>query len=672
MTSAANTAQVTRSINCFRIGTPQWLSDERFAALLALFDRYPGVTDEVTFFTSETHPPLPLEVLRDRCALLSRRMDEVRRHGYQTGINILATIGHHEENLPNSLDGPYTRMTDPDGRISRGVLCPNDERARDYIREAYRLITEANPDYIWVDDDVRLFGHGPILAGCFCDTCLATFSRETRREWSRESLREAVNSGPLADRLMYRRAWLAHNRATIARLFSLIEQTVHAIRPGLPIGFMTGERYFEGYDFDAWAEVLSGASAAPVRWRPGGGTYTDEKLDNIVGKAHDIGRQVAFLPSAVTVIQSEIENFPYQRLKKSAKATALEAAAYIAAGCTGAAYNVLSMYDEPLDEYEPLARVLTENRPFLDALAKAGGRSSPVGLHSGWSKDSFATLQLAEGDWLFPREGVPGGQTNEFHEIGIPPAYSLDAAQAVALTGNGVRAFDRRTLERILSGGAYLDAEAARALEEMGHAELVGFRVGEAFPIDAIEQFLPHPLCGAFAGRERDGRQSFWKRTAYALEPMPGAEPLARLVDYGRKELAACGLGVFENSLGGRVCVAGYAPWTFLQNLSTSSRTKAIVRWLSRETLPAYVESFHRIVLWVREPEPGRVAIALLNASLDPARQASLLVRTAANELRLTDMRMQQATVSAAGSDTPYRRFVLPDMSPWEMVLLEG
>jgi len=33
---------------------------------------------------------------------------------------------------------------------------------------------------------------------------------------------------------------------------------------------------------------------------------------------------------------------------------------------------------------------------------------------------------------------------------------------------------------------------------------------------------------------------------------------------------------------------------------------------------------------------------------------------------------MQQATVSAAGSDTPYRRFVLPDMSPWEMVLLEG
>ena len=672
MTSATKTAQIARSTNCFRIGTPQWLSDELFTALLALFDRYPGVTDEVTFFTSETHPPLPLDVLRERAAILSRRMDEVRRHGYHTGINILATIGHHEENLPNSLDGPYVRMTDPDGRITRGVICPNDERAREYIREAYRLITEANPDYIWVDDDVRLFGHGPILAGCFCDTCLATFSRETRREWSRETLRAAVNGGSTEDRLTVRRAWIAHNRATIARLFELIETTVHAIRPGLTVGFMTGERYFEGYDFDSWANVLAGSAGAPVRWRPGGGTYTDDRLDNIIGKAHDIGRQIAFLPDGVSVIQSEIESFPYQRLKKSARATALEAAAYIAAGCTGAAYNVLSMYAEPLNEYEPLVRVLAENRPFLDALARACGRTAPAGLHSGWSKDSFAAAQLDDGDWLFPREGVPGGQTAEFHEIGIPPAYALDAAKVVAITGNGVRAFDRKTLQRILSGGVYLDPEAAKALEEIGHAQLVGFRVGQAFPIDAIEQFLPHPLCGAFAGRERDGRQSFWKRTAYALEPMPGAQPLARLVDYGRKELAACGLGVFENSLGGRICVAGYAPWTFLQNLSTSSRTKALVRWLSRDTLPAYVESFHRIVLWVREPEPGRVAIALLNTSLDPAVRASLLVRAAASHLRFTDMRMQQTAASAAGSDGPYRRFVLPDLGPWEMALLEG
>jgi hypothetical protein len=43
----------------FRIGFPQWMPENRFRELLALFERYRGVTDEVTFFTSETHPPPP-------------------------------------------------------------------------------------------------------------------------------------------------------------------------------------------------------------------------------------------------------------------------------------------------------------------------------------------------------------------------------------------------------------------------------------------------------------------------------------------------------------------------------------------------------------------------------------------------------------------------------------
>ena len=53
-----------------------------------------------------------------------------------------------------------------------------------------------------------------------------------------------------------------------------------------------------------------------------------------------MGRQVSALPDWVVTIQSEIENFPYHRLKKSAHITALEAASHIAAGCTGAAFNV--------------------------------------------------------------------------------------------------------------------------------------------------------------------------------------------------------------------------------------------------------------------------------------------------------------------------------------------
>jgi hypothetical protein len=60
-------------------------------------------------------------------------MEAARAQGYRSGINVLATLGHHEENLPNSLSGDYTPMTDPAGGVCRGTLCPNDDRLRAYI-----------------------------------------------------------------------------------------------------------------------------------------------------------------------------------------------------------------------------------------------------------------------------------------------------------------------------------------------------------------------------------------------------------------------------------------------------------------------------------------------------------------------------------------------------------
>jgi len=81
----------------FRIGTQLWMPTERFSQLMALFERYKGVTDEVTFFTSGTHACLPLHVIRERAELLADRMAQSRGLGYRTGINLLSTIGHHNE-----------------------------------------------------------------------------------------------------------------------------------------------------------------------------------------------------------------------------------------------------------------------------------------------------------------------------------------------------------------------------------------------------------------------------------------------------------------------------------------------------------------------------------------------------------------------------------------------
>jgi len=659
--------KVDKAFISFRIGVPLWSSEKRYSELLDLFDKYKGVTDEITFFTSTTHPPLPLDVFQERVAILKFRMAEARKRGYKAGINILATIGHHNENLDHSLREDYTRITNIDGEICNGSFCPNDEGMRQYVKNIYQLATQANPDYIWIDDDIR-FGHMPIGLGCFCDNCLNIFEKESGIRYTRQSLKKALNEGPADEKLKLREAWLQHNRNTISRLFVLIEKTVHAITPALPLGFMTGDRFYEGYDFDNWSRILAGPNHAPVMWRPGGGFYSDITTSDLVGKSHDVGRQVSMLPQEVVSIQSEIENFPYQRLKKAANIVALEACSHIAAGCTGAAFNVLSFYDEPLDEYEPLMARLHEARPFFDLMVRSLGRSELAGIQTFWNKNSFATGNIDDGNWLHSGNPLV---SHDLYNIGLPTGYSNKTAKVTILGKDNVLALSKEEIKTLLSGAVYMDAEALNQLNRMGFSELTGFEVVRSENVDRIEKFTNHPLNGEFANSQRDNRQSFWKSAAYTLRPVnENAKPLSSLIDYSGKDVSSCTSGIFENKLGGKICVAGYYPWTFMENRSKSSQMKSVFRWLSKETLPGYIASFHRINLWIREPQSGKIALALTNASFDPAKNVILMLKTENKSVKIFDMACKETTITSSGNDGPYQRFVIPEVGEWELRLV--
>ena len=659
--------KVGKAFISFRIGVPLWSSEKRYAEVLDLFDKYKGVTDEITFFTSATHPPLPLDVFRERAARLKVRMAEARKRGYKAGINILSTIGHHNENLDNSLREDYTRMTNIDGEICKGSFCPNDEKMRDYVRNIYQLAARANPDYIWIDDDIR-FGHMPIGLGCFCDNCLNIFEKESGKKYTRESLKSALNEGPSDEKLRLRKAWLQHNRNTISRLFSLIEKAAHEINPELPLGFMTGDRFYEGYDFDNWSRILAGPNHAPVMWRPGGGYYNDNTTSELVGKSHDIGRQVSELPQEVVSIQSEIENFPYQRLKKAANMVALEACSHIAAGCTGAAFNVLSFYDEPLDDYESLIARLHEARPFFDLMVRSLGRCEIAGIQTFWNKESYATGKIDGGNWLFSGNPLV---SHDLYNIGLPTCYSNKTAKVTILGKDNVLALSKEDIKTLLSGAVYMDAEALNQLNKMGFGDLTGFEVVRSDLVDRIEKFTNNPLNGAFANSERDNRQSFWRSAAYTLRPVnENAKPLSSLIDYTGNNVSACTSGTFENKLGGRICIAGYYPWTFMEDLSKSSQMKSVFRWLSKETLPGYIASFHRINLWIREPQEGKVALAFTNSSFDPAKNVILLLKTDSKTIKVYDMTCKETLIHAAGADGPYQKFVIPEVEPWQISLV--
>lgn len=661
--SVPSTTPMERSFVSFRISGGVWEDAGRFADLLDLFDKYPGVTDEITFFTENTHTPPRLDIFEKRLATIKKRIAESKKRGYKSGINILCTVGHHPESLGTMIGPEYPRCMTIDGRIGEGTLCMNQPIFRERVRHIYTLMAEADPDYIWIDDDVR-FGHWINSAGeagnfCFCDTCMKIMSEKFGEEMTREKL------SPLMSDSAIRQKVLDFNSDSINSLFALIEETVHAVRPDLALGFMTGERYVEGYDFTRWAETLAGPGRKPVWWRPGGGFYTQDDINGMTRKAHDIGRQISLLPPSVRVIESEIENFPYAPLQKSRHITALEAAVHIAAGCTGAAFNVVTMNHEPVADYEALIAELARWRPFYDTLVKNLGRKPIVGAFPMWKRTDYANTIGNHVNGMMP----------PIFDIGIPIAYQRGDSPVLIPTNGYLAMLTGDEAKEILSHGVYTDVWGVSTFNDPNHLNLLsltGIEFGSEHAVDSIEVYSDDPLNGEFAGIDRNQPQSFWRDRVYGLYLTdPAARSLARLIDFTGQTTAETSMAVFENELGGRIAVAGYHPWNFFQSRPKATQMKRLMRWLSNDRLCGWVESFERGNLWVRADENGDpCACVFLNATYDDALNPVLMLRTASQEATVYRRDVEPVRIAASDTDGPYRRFELPGVGAWEMALV--
>jgi len=634
-------------LHSIRVAYENWLYDDRFADLLRLLTEHRGGITDVALFTTATHSPLSMEEFTRRIDIIGSRLPALREAGFFAGINHLTTIGHHCEDLDAGLGDKYTFMTGSDGSVCRGSYCMrNPVFVRDYVVPCYEKMARTHPDFIWIDDDVR-YGHMGCGNGCFCDHCIAVFNETHGFSYTRETLIKALSEhNPALGQL-----WLDHQSDAICNLFSVIAQTVYAIDPDIMLGFMTGERYFEGYQFARYADALSCGGAHKIMWRPGGGAYEDINFESIVEKMEQLGRQNAYLPDYVTVIQSEIENFPYQLLKKTPKSTAFEAAMSMTVGCSGAAFNILpSETMESLDTVLPHLRKIDGMTDFYKTLQTQLAGLTPTGIHTGWRPSSQAACP---GGVLGGYGGSFAAYAREMFLFGLPEAYHPGFAPVTMLTGYAAAVMDDDEIRRLLSGGVYLNVSALNYLRQRGFGDLLGFEAGEVISVDAREQYVEHPLNMGIVGGIRNCRQAFHGGDSYALLPSDGAQTLSRLIDYHDRVMADCTCGIFENALGGRICVSGYYPHDWLSDIQKTVQLKQIFLWLSRGTLPAFVDSYHRVRNITLTGE-GRTAVTLFNTTNDDLESVSVAVRCDADTAVLYPMNASPITLAADRTENLY------------------
>lgn len=654
-----------------RIFTKTWQDRSHFEELVTLLSRDRQRIDEVAFFTSMTHAPLPLAAIEAAAAQLRDEcLPAIRALGLRAGINHLVTIGHLDENPEYSLQEPWQHLVDISGEESASCYCASDPRVQEYIGKCYAALAGAGPDFIWIDDDVRLESHAPTIKyACFCDYCIDRFNRTAGHEWTRDRLRAEFNVGAPRERFEFRRQWLKHTNSYITELIGLIRRSVDEANPNVVLGLMTGEIAYSGYAYSPWVDAMAGCKGLEVKWRPGGGFYSDDSPIAMLSKVHSVGRQIACLPDSLTDIQYEVENFPFQLLRKSTTGFAAEISAALGAGCTGTALDILDLFDTP-SVATPYLDKVRDMAGFFEEAAKLFGRSACEGIVIPFTPPHFAALQI-EGNWEHaPNWGSDFKPYCELSEIGLPFGYSSNGGSVTLLTDANCVEYTPDELRSFLAGSVLMDGTTLERLEAVGLGELTGFRISGRKDTDSIERLTSHALNGEFAGFHRDCRPSFTSKPVHLLEPRAaGAECISEVVDFGGVVHGVTS-GVYENSLGGRVAVIGYYPWHMIHTAAKSFQLKAVCRWLSRGQLPAYIGSCHKIALWCRRDSSGTPAMMLLNASLDAAERFEVCVAGDGAPILATFMDGHSEVVDPIGVVDNYATYRIIRLEPWQAVLL--
>ncbi|MBQ4160167.1 MAG: hypothetical protein IJD83_04480, partial [Clostridia bacterium] len=377
-----------------------------------------------------------------------------------------------------------------------------------------------------------------------------------------------------------------------------------------------------------------------------------------------IGRQSAYLPSYVTSIQSEIENFPYDIILKTPHSTAQEVLLDIAAGCSGAALNILP--DKVTAEmFAPHLKKIAEIAPFENLLSEKIHGLSAYGVHTGWTISSHAAAP--EGPYTsFSAAEEFGGFAHELLELGFPQAYRTDCAQVMLLRGKAASVMCDEEIMAILRGGVYMDADALTYLNSRGFGKYTGFAMDKAHPVDAHERLTADALNLGAVGSIRNCRQAFYPGDSFSFARTDeNARILAELVDYHGNKMADCCMGVFENALGGRACVAGYYAFQRVSFYYKAMQMKNLMQYLAGGRWLAYVKTHNRVRLWTYQGKEHNYAV-LFNVSNDAWKNAELFVDTDKEYVTVYDRHMRPKTLAVRD-----KTVVFESLSSQEVFLLE-
>jgi len=623
--SDKNAAGEKRAKKAYRMFPYFWMEDELFARTRDGLVRDRDVIDEITLFCDHMHMAyMPDEMLAQFAGTVKKRIAELKGLGFPSvGLNMLQTVGHGDFHAALLPAPPMRTAVDWLGNTSATQLCPRSEEFRAFTIKKYKAFAETGPDFIWVDDDFRVPDKS-VCFTCFCDDCLAKFNAAHGFRYDRESLVADLSlPGDDPKGQDIRRKWSRFNLDAYVEVMKMIRAAVKGVDERIKLGLMVVHLPAQEYLLCDYTDMNAALGSDMIR--PGGGFHSEGNAREIFVKMGGVMGQNAQLAD-VPLRQYEYEVFP-QNYYKSGRMTALEGTAAIMAGCNSIAFASLPP-DEGNEREIGSIRAHTELWDYMVRVGdgwKLYGADIPLAKEYGVYSDGHYFTKAYHSFFNVLCSPFAAG----FMSMTPYPENSL-----ISLIGEDTaNAFSEEELKAMFAKGVIMDGQAAEYLCRRGLGWLCGCRSADYIPDHSAEQYTAHPLNGTAAGTYRymytsSAEQTYNSNSAgvpptkhflglFNFELMEGAEPLTVSANV-RREFGGTASYVYENSLGGRVAVFGYLPWSYFGTWQRLLQTGNIVDWLSRDKMPVKVLNNQYVVSYIKQPEDrSQFMLMLINAFQD-------------------------------------------------------
>lgn len=625
-----------------RLGSDTQYDKKYIDDLLGYVKAHPGSCDEVWFASDYGFPSI--EVHRAHAQALKAVADRLRAAGIGVSLQISNSIGHGQYMSSRDCTGLCApevgtrRMVGHDGVTADYCFCWRGEVLRSYLVEEVTAYAAAlQPSDILIDDDFRASNHNPVRFGCFCEDCVARFNARHGLSLTREEL---VNK--TLQNTKRRLDWIEFVKEGLAELMRVMCEAIHKVSPDTRVGLQgCAHGAYTGYGYAFLFDVMRKATGKDPIWRGGGGFYEDSNPNNVFGKINAMAYQNSALPDYVTARCPEIENLPFTAFGKSPAGTALETALGLASGNTDESYSMMMYTPESPAFYGEYFKLLSEQRPYYEALSRTSARTRGAGIVYAMS-ESTAEKPITEGeDFGALRESYDGASL--LWRNAIPLCFDDHADATLILHPETVRAMSDAELDAILSRNVVTDGRTVALLAARG------FDVGAtAKPIAheqilrLCERILPHPAQVGSPERLSVSYFTVGNLDPYYLDDLSAdAEPLGvyesatGLPAITKDPALPYGVAsaILHPKQGGRLAVLAYGLWKGNVPSFQRDRILNIFEYVGAP-LPARVTSLHQAVLYLRaEKESGRLlAASVCNPTVGVAEGITLTVKAPASE----------------------------------------